>query len=57
MCGVWMYLITPILSKKRLPKNFHFISFLKLDTLFHKLLEKSGLFVVEGNYDYNRVNS
>jgi hypothetical protein len=57
MCGVWMYLITPILSKKRLPKNFHFITFLKLDTLFHKLLEKSGLFVVEGNYDYNRVNS
>jgi hypothetical protein len=28
----------------------------KFSFLFHKLLEKSGLFVVEGNYDYKRGN-
>jgi hypothetical protein len=44
------------IKQKEIAENFHFIAFLKLDTLFHKLLEKSGLFVVEGNYDYKRGN-
>jgi hypothetical protein len=40
MCGVWMYLNNTYIKQKEIAENFHFIAFLKLDTLFHKLLEQ-----------------
>jgi hypothetical protein len=46
------------IKQKVIAEKFSFHCFPKaIDTLFHKLLEKNGLFVVEGNHDYNRVNS